>query len=170
MLIEKLSDIQTSLPLEYRNGKILLDKLPNALRDVESCRLAYHKTASMIQGGISALHASLETENSVTKTTDETAILFVDCRYIRKRKSVKYDRSKKCFVCSRPGCWSTHHSTKKGLKALLNNKTVCQFLVEIDSDDESIEEKREILDKFQDMISHTIDIGAGEDTNDNEYD
>lgn len=61
VLIEKLSDIETSLPALYCNETLLISKLLNAVRDVEDCLLAYHKPVDTGQGVISDLHASLPT-------------------------------------------------------------------------------------------------------------
>ena len=61
MLIGKLSDIQTSLPNEYRNDTILWNKLLNAVRDVDTCCLACDKPTDNFQGFISDIHASLAT-------------------------------------------------------------------------------------------------------------
>lgn len=63
-MIIKLTDIQSSLPSEYRNDTILHNKSLNAIRDVAECRLAYHKPAETVQCGISDLHPSLATSDN----------------------------------------------------------------------------------------------------------
>lgn len=60
-LVENLSDIQTALPVEYRNEIIHCNQLLNAVKYVSVCSLAYHKPADTVQGGISDLHGSLAT-------------------------------------------------------------------------------------------------------------
>lgn len=44
LLVNRLAEIQVCLPMEYRNDTIFKNKLLNAVKDVESCRLAYQKT------------------------------------------------------------------------------------------------------------------------------
>lgn len=67
-VIIKVSDIQTSLPLEYRNETILKIKLLNAVKDVRAYQQVYHKPAKTAQGVISDLHASLATVKSFVAT------------------------------------------------------------------------------------------------------
>lgn len=61
MMIERLSNIQSALPVEYRNETVLLKKLLNAARDVDSSQFAYLKPADTVQGVIADLYASLFT-------------------------------------------------------------------------------------------------------------
>lgn len=50
VLIEKLSDIQSSLPTEYRSKTILKKNLLSFIEDVKDYQLAYHKSADTVQG------------------------------------------------------------------------------------------------------------------------
>ena len=80
MLIAKMSYIQSSLPEEYRIDSIFRDKLVNAVRHVNDCRVAYQKPADTVQGVLSDLHASLVTskrvrENEKMEQVDFTLIL-----------------------------------------------------------------------------------------------
>ena len=47
---------------------------------------------------------------------------------MNKRKPIKKDR--KCFVCNKPGCWSTNHTMNERLAALRYTKRYRAFLVE----------------------------------------
>lgn len=101
LLIGKSSDIQTALPSEDRNETIMKNKLLNAVRDVESCRLAYHKPADTVQGVISDLHASLSTAKQDILKLAEPSAHPVDRRYIRNYNTTKPrhpGRIKNCFV------------------------------------------------------------------------
>lgn len=88
-LISKLTDIQTSLPKEYRNDTMLRNEWLNAVRKVEDCRLAYHKPTESVQGKMSDLHASLSSAEhlptgSSSRLPDEKPTTpFVDRRYLR---------------------------------------------------------------------------------------
>lgn len=168
LLIEKLSDIQTSLPQDYRSETILRNKLLNSVRDVEACRLAYHKPADTVQGVISDLHASLATlkiENPAPSAH------FVDRQYFRTngdRRKGGSNRQKKCFVCKRPGCWSTNHSSKERLKAYRQSKSLRQFVTSLSPDEESDDDDRATADALEDVITHIIDIGRTDDDNNSE--
>lgn len=48
LFTERLSDIQASLPPEYRNRTILCNKLLNAVKDIDACKPAYHKSADTV--------------------------------------------------------------------------------------------------------------------------
>lgn len=61
LLIGKLSDIQYSLLQECHREAILRKRILNAAKDVEACKLAYHRPADTIQGVISDNHGSLAT-------------------------------------------------------------------------------------------------------------
>lgn len=165
LLIEKLSDIQTSLPKEYRSEIILRNKLLNAVRDVESCRLAYHKPAETVQGVISDLHASIAAMKNSDSSSPEPSAHLVDRRYIRNgddRNRGDPSRQKKCFVCKRPGCWSTNHSSKERLKAYRNSKILRQFITSLSPETESDEEEQETADALDDVIAHIIEIGQND--------
>lgn len=78
ILIGRLSDIKISLPSAYRGEEILKDKSLNSVREIDACRLAYHKPAETLEGIISDLHASMAT--SSVKKKSGTAAHLVDRR------------------------------------------------------------------------------------------
>lgn len=57
-LFSWLQDAQSSLTKEYQNEAILQNKVLKAVKNVESCILAYFKTTSDLPGIITDLHAS----------------------------------------------------------------------------------------------------------------
>lgn len=69
LFITTLTDIQTSLPKEYRNDMILWNKLLNAKRKVDNCRVAYQKSAESFHGVIPSLHALLTSATNATTST-----------------------------------------------------------------------------------------------------
>lgn len=178
LLIEKLSDIQSSLPIEYRNETILKNKLLNAVKDVKDCQLAYHKPADTVQGVISDLHASLATlkTRGTEATAFEPSANFVDRRLVRNKpsKPPSTSSSKKCFVCGRPGCWSTNHSPKERLRSYRKNKSIRQFIASFENESSSDEDKEDVADAIDDIVTHFIQInGDSKDPNyedDNHFD
>lgn len=104
LLIEKPSDIQSSLLTEYRNETILENKLLNAVKDVKNCQLAYHKPTDAVQGVVSDLYASLATLK--TRSNEATAFrLSAKDRRLARSKTPKPSSAnspKKGFVCGRP--------------------------------------------------------------------
>lgn len=162
-LFEKLLDIQTSLPSEYRSERILHNKLLNAVRDFESCLLAYHKHTDAVQEVISDQHASLATIKLPSGSSAESSAQLVDRLYVRQNipRQAGSSRNNKCFVFKRPGCWSTNPSTKECLKAFCGSKLLRQFMALLEPNNESDDEKRKAADTIEEIISHTIDMWNG---------
>lgn len=168
-MIERLTDIQSSLPQEYQHEIILRNKILNGVKDVDACRLAYHKPAETVQGVISDLHASLatmDTQNRVLGTQLQPAAHFVDRRVVRgnsnrqghEEKATKVSHGKKCFVCGRPGCWSSNHPPKERLQAYRKNKSIRQYFATLRDEESSEEEDVNVADAVEDVIAHFIDI------------
>lgn len=144
ILLEKKADIQSSLPNDSCSDKILGDKLLKPVRDVDDCRLPYHKPADTVKGVISDLHASLATcKRAETITPNKNNGL--DINYIdRKYRSQRLDdrlgdcncRNKKCIVCNQTRCWSTNHPTRERIDTFQNNQSICQFLASLDDDEQ----------------------------------
>lgn len=59
LLFSRLQDIQSGLKMEFHNEMILQNKLLNAVKDVDSCKLAYLKTAPDLPKIIADLHVFL---------------------------------------------------------------------------------------------------------------
>lgn len=59
LLIDKMSNIQSSLPDKNRSDTIFRDTLSNAVRNDNKCQLFYNKPADIVQGVIFGLDASL---------------------------------------------------------------------------------------------------------------
>lgn len=56
-----IQDIQCCLPKPYQNDVIMRDKLLNAVRETEVCRLAYLKPSPTLHGVISDPQSSVAT-------------------------------------------------------------------------------------------------------------
>lgn len=50
ILVSKLQNIQSSLPTPYKREEILHNKLLNAVKNIEACKLAYFKPADLLSG------------------------------------------------------------------------------------------------------------------------
>lgn len=129
MMIEPLSDIQSFMPVEYRNKTVLCSKLFNAVWDVDFCQFAYRKPTETVQGVISDIYASLATAKRRSTSPNipmEPNAHFADCRIMR-RNDYHYcntSRLKKCFVCGMLNCWSTKHAPPEWLQPYRKNKSV----------------------------------------------
>lgn len=83
LLIEEPSEIQASLPTEYRN-EVILYKLLNSVRDVRACQLGFQRPGRSIHGVISDLQASFTTA-LLPKQNEDPSANFLNRRYIRKK-------------------------------------------------------------------------------------
>lgn len=120
-LTTKLTDIQASLPNDYRNDIILQNELLNAVKVVDECRLVYHKPSNTVQGVIYELHASLATSkrhkatmsSPVFETIDPSAH-FIDCSYLRVPNTSLQQNGKerRCIFCEKIRC--CQHTTPPG--------------------------------------------------------
>lgn len=68
-IIKILTDIQASLPKEYRSDTILRNMFLNAVRDADTCPPACHKPSKTLQGIILDLHFSLASVPSIAVPT-----------------------------------------------------------------------------------------------------
>lgn len=101
VLIEKLSDIQTSRSFEYRFKIILQLTLLNAVNDFDSSQLLYYKPANTEQDVTSDLYSSLATAKRTTAYSSlklDRLAHFADRRFVRRNSSrkVRTSRLKKC--------------------------------------------------------------------------
>lgn len=82
MLVSKLSDIRSSVPNEYQSDIIMKNKLLNSIKNIESCKLAYQKPASTIQGVIADIYSALATSLSTfSMSTGDAESLYADSRF-----------------------------------------------------------------------------------------
>lgn len=134
-LLNRLQDIQLSLPSEYKNDTIIRNKLLNSVKDVESCKLAYFKPAPTLGGVISDLYASVATMKKAERS------LF-DAHFVERRYHRPFDKRRKkkaCFVCKKEGCWSTNHTKEERMASLRKSTALRGFFTQMqrnDSDDE----------------------------------
>lgn len=177
LLLSRISDIQAALPDEYRDDKILRDKLLNAVQDVIDCLQAYHKPADTVQGVISDLHASLAMTSRhqppPRPVTNGLDINYVDLRYVQRvpksHKNRLHRNDKKCLVCHRQGCWSTNHSTKDLLNAFRKNKALRQLIGNLPDDDNSNDDDRQLADALEDVTAHLVDMSLTKNDEDDRH-
>jgi len=128
------------------------NKLLNAVKDVESCKLAYFKPAKTISGLISDLHASLAA--ALPPVRPGSSALYIDRKY-------KYNRSRNkprtCYVCKREGFWSSNHPTAERLKVLRQKKSFRQFMTSV-QDEDTDEEDQELVEQLEDLVAHVIQV------------
>lgn len=135
ILISRLNDMQSSLPVEYRNDTILQNNLVNAVRVADDCEFFYHKLADTVQVVISGLHAALALFKPPsiaswleTLRPPGPSVRCVDRRYVKRDPSHLHrqnsQKTEKCYTCGKEGCRSVKHSTKERLKAYLEDKVL----------------------------------------------
>lgn len=130
LLVTRLEDIQSGLTKDYQKEVFLKNKLLNAVKDIEACKLAYYKPADDLEGVIADLHSSLAAMPHATKPVLDAH--FVDRKFRGDRRS--RDRGinhRTCFVCKRKRCWSTDHTNEERLAALKKNKSFRRFMTSI---------------------------------------
>lgn len=125
--------IEAFLPQEYRNEPILNNKLYNAVKDVEKCQVACHKTASTVQTITSdrcALLALTKIQSSASAQFEHSAnfggLLLICKNYPR---SAIIESSKNCFKYEGQICWIKNHSLIEKLYLFLKNKCFGQSMV-----------------------------------------
>lgn len=134
-LVSRMHSLQSSLPAAYANEERFKNKLLNAVKDVDACKLAYFKPAPTVEGLISDLHSSLAIDTPTKRPVGVDAH-FVDRRYRGQRGRFQPRKDSVCIVCQKKGCWSTNHPKDERLAALRKNKHVRQFFTSISNDDD----------------------------------
>lgn len=112
--IWRLQDIQSALPTAWKSDKLLHNKLPNAVKTFEACKLAYFKLEDTLFGLISVYHASIASTPIATPRKNASDAMFVDRKFNHNRDGQK----KRYIVCHKEGCWSTNRPPTERLKAL----------------------------------------------------
>lgn len=162
ILIARLEDIQSGLTKDYQKEVFLKNKLLNAVKDINACKLAYYKPAEDLEGVIADLHSSLAAvPQAVTPVLDAN---FVDRKFRgdrRGRSSGSGVNARTCFVCKRKGCWSTNHTNEERLAALRKSKSFRQFLTIVfnDNDEDDCDPETELTDQLEEIAAHVIDLG-----------
>lgn len=181
-LIKRLTDIQFSVPHKYHHESILRNKLLNAVRNVDCCKLAYHKSADTVQSGISVLHFSLATNiqgHSHLQMSPTPIAHYVDRRVVQIKflsfrsnspQNTKQTR-KKSFVCGKPGRQSTNRSAKDYLHAYKKNKSIRQFFAGFNYDHDDLEdEDTDVAVAVEDVIAQFIRIDVQDENLDGKAD
>ncbi|KAF6807096.1 hypothetical protein CPLU01_15834 [Colletotrichum plurivorum] len=140
-LIEKLTIIQRALPSAYQSDEILRSQLVNACSGVHECTLCLYNPSPTLEGVINQLRSAVSTamrnDKSHQYAAEPSDQYWVDRTYRGRGRHNRYgnnrgrgrgppqdrshDRSQpkdqKCYVCKRPGCWSTKHSVEERRQA-----------------------------------------------------
>jgi hypothetical protein len=148
-----------------RPGDInLRDRVISACRDVGECKLALWKPAITYEGLCADIRNALTMEiaPNVTLMTEPDETLYTNRRFFNNRQSSSQGRYQKrgnvgsnqrgsgkiCFVCKKPGCWSTNHSKEERQKSTddfkrrLRNRNfanrdreVAQYIIEMEGEE-----------------------------------
>lgn len=149
----RLHDLQASLPIEYRQYSLLRDRLLNAVRYVDCCRLANHKPAATVRKVIPDLHSSISQVGAKRTQTSVPVAFIADLCY---HNSNNYPRSsvKKCFVCERDGCWSTKHTPQERIRALRKIRRIRQLVTDLIDDDTPSDTDEGPANVFDEVVIH----------------
>jgi len=168
MMIIRLQEVQACLPTEYRSALILRNRLLNATRGVDACRLAIQKPSPTVQGVTADLqsavqgHVASPSSHQIAGSSNVSALI-VDRKYKRSKNS-----KRKCYVCGKIGCYSTKHPYQECLKSLKKNRKHLRALVAAVEDVKSDSEDSESLETFDafaiDMMGEIADNEGGTDT------
>ncbi|KAI0998751.1 hypothetical protein K3495_g9443 [Podosphaera aphanis] len=171
---DKLMKDQAILRSELQTDATIRDKLYRACRDVPECNLALFRRSPTFQGASEEIWNSLAIQSRIPSQKAFTAydadplgsheVLFTDRKYKGKtsrfenhpNSSRNYDKTKKCFICKKPGCWSTNHSDEqrrlsfqKFKNAKWNESKIQQFVNEYEGlDPENVGEYEEFINEM----------------------
>lgn len=115
LLVNKLQDLQSSLPTAYKSEDILYNKTLNEVKDVEAYKLSHFKPADKVSGLIDNLHSAIST-SSCEKHSSAVDAMFVEKKFMSKTKW--NNRKRNCFVSHHENCWSTSPDTTERLRTL----------------------------------------------------
>ncbi|KAJ5576299.1 hypothetical protein N7535_003225 [Penicillium sp. DV-2018c] len=137
ILLDKITKIQRALPTVDKSQETLRMRLLDACRGTEECTLFPYRPAPTYQGVVSQLWSaiSVNTESrpasqrlTTPKGLDEQ--YGTDRKYRGNGRNNRLGRGnrdgragdrpasdRRCYVCGKPGCWSTRHTSEERRKA-----------------------------------------------------
>ena len=178
-MIDRLTLLDRGLPDSYRTENALKDQLIKACQGIPECSLALYRPGDTFEKVCSELRTATGTaqrmvrakEQYLTEQTDEENDRYWTDRtygrnknrfqklarpnFARKRPDYRpqANRTKKCFICHKPGCWSTKHTPEerrqnyeqfRGRSGSSSQGYFQQFLLEFEGqDDGELEDDRE---------------------------
>jgi hypothetical protein len=139
-MVEELQKTQLSLDTRYRSNEALWDKLLAACEGIPACTSTVANPPETTQGLINALYSAIMSDEataraqqlnplptSMTYTARGTVgdaadggaadSFMTDRRYHQADPTQpRRPKAKTCFVCKKPGCWSTKHTPEERRK------------------------------------------------------
>lgn len=139
LLFDKLQNIQQGLGNDYMSDRTIRDQVISACQGVQECKMALQKPAATFEGICSDLRSAIGNEMRMRnpgaqqfhayddRTGAQHDQYWVDRTYNRRgrgrgrgnpssrgsdyqeRRYQRDSRQKKCYICGKPGCWSTTH-------------------------------------------------------------
>ena len=105
--------LQRGLAKDLQNDTTFYNKLLTACQDVSACKPACFRPATTLAGLISNIKSSIATygnrEQEIKSFYTDRRYHPTDRRYHPSDRQYR-NKGKKCFVCSKTGCWSTNHT------------------------------------------------------------
>ena len=122
-MIQQLRQVQRSLDYEFQSDTALRNKIISAYSNIPACSVAILQQTSTIAGLINNIYAAIENSEEAMKAERSEPLrlgppitYFTDRKYHINRPPSSNNnnfRKKQCFICGKPGCWSTKHSEKE---------------------------------------------------------
>ena len=106
MLFDTLHTAQRGLSAEYQNEHTLRDQVVNACKGIPECRPALFRPASTFEGLCAELRSAV---GQIVRERELNHSAF----YGKGTRS----HTRKCYICGRPGCYSTNHTDEEQRKA-----------------------------------------------------
>ena len=137
-MIQQLRQVQRSLNYEFQSDSALRNKIISSCNNIPACSVAILQQTSTIAGLINNIYAAIENSEEAMKAEKAEPLglpttYFTDRKYHTNRpQSINRPPSnnnrfssssnngfqrKLCFICGKPGCWSTKHSEKERQEA-----------------------------------------------------
>jgi len=124
-LIDKMWELQRGLAKDLQSDTTFYNKLLTACQDVPACKPACFRPAITLAGLISNIKSSIATYGN---QRGETGSFLTDRRYHSNRQSNHHNKGKRCFVCGKPGCWSTNHTKDE------RDQKIRQYISDVEGD------------------------------------
>ncbi|KAI0994210.1 hypothetical protein K3495_g13972 [Podosphaera aphanis] len=177
-MVEDLRKLQHGLDQEHRTDAAMYNRIVSACRTTPQCSFAILQQASNLPALIDKIYAALQNSDEIEKLEktepSNPDAFFTDRKYHRHQpqrhasSSHKNERKRKkrCFVCQKEGCWSTHHSEKERLQATMKNRSTQAYIQEYEGNETDQRSEESENDDFESLTLKVEDLDL-QDTSEN---
>lgn len=115
--------IQSVLSLIYKRKVVLRNKLLDAVKNIDSCRVSYFKPSKTFPGVIYDLHTF------VRSTPLQSLLAFCNALFVDLSRSLQKKQNHKRFVCHEEGYWTSNCPASERNKIPRINYSYVSFLL-----------------------------------------